>query len=462
MGAVTARAAGVEEVVVAAPAHPVTLAACALCEVDAVYRMGGAQAIAALAYGTETVAPVDVIVGPGNLYVQEAKRQVSGVVGIDGFAGPSDLLVILTVGADPVVLAADLAAQAEHGEDSLVVAVSDDPDLLDALGGIAIEVLAESPEAALAFADAFAPEHLQLAGAAAEALALRVRHAGCLFVGVAAGTAFGDYVAGSNHVLPTGGRRPLRLRALGAPLPPPHGRGADRPRRGGGARARRRPARAGRGVPAPRRLDGDPGESAGMTPRSARIERRTGETNVSLTVGLASTGAGTRATGVGFLDHMLDLVARHGRLDLDVEVTGDLQTGSHHTVEDTGIVLGQALDQALADRRGIVRYGYAVIPMDEARAACAIDVSGRPLCATAGFERLPPGDIAGFEHEAAEEFFRAVASAAKLTLHVEIQAGTNAHHMIEACFKAFARALRTAVAEDPREGGIPSTKGTLT
>jgi imidazoleglycerol-phosphate dehydratase len=196
--------------------------------------------------------------------------------------------------------------------------------------------------------------------------------------------------------------------------------------------------------------------------RTAQIDRQTGETNVSMTLGLDGSGAGTRSTGVGFLDHMLDLLARHGRLDLEVSVTGDLQTGSHHTVEDTGIVLGQALDRALGDRAGIVRYGYAVVPMDEARAACAIDVSGRPYAAISGFDRLPPGDIAGFEHELAEEFFRAVASAARLTLHVDLEAGTNAHHMIEACFKAFARALRAAVALDPTETGIPSTKGTLT
>jgi len=195
--------------------------------------------------------------------------------------------------------------------------------------------------------------------------------------------------------------------------------------------------------------------------RTAQISRTTGETDVSLTLGLDGGGAGTRATGVGFLDHMLDLLARHGRLDLEVTVTGDLQTGAHHTVEDTGIVLGQALDQALGDRRGIVRYGHAVVPMDEARAACAIDVSGRPYAALEGFERLPAGDIAGFEHEVAEEFFRAVASAARLTLHLQLEAGTNAHHMIEACFKAFARALRAAVAVDPTETGVPSTKGTL-
>ena len=199
-----------------------------------------------------------------------------------------------------------------------------------------------------------------------------------------------------------------------------------------------------------------------MTPRTSEITRTTAETDVKLTLGLDGTGAGSRNSGVGFLDHMLDLLARHGRLDLVVQVTGDLQTGAHHTVEDTGIVFGQALDKALGDRRGIVRYGHAIVPMDESRALCAIDLSGRPFAAVTGFERLPAGDIAGFEHELAEEFFRAIASAARLTLHLELQAGTNAHHMIEACFKAFARALRVAVAVDANETGVPSTKGTLT
>jgi histidinol dehydrogenase len=204
MGAVTARAAGVEEVVLAAPGHPVILAAAALCGVDEVYRIGGAQAVAALAYGTETIPRVDVIVGPGSLWVQEAKRQVSDIVGIDGFAGPSDLTIIASAGAQPEPLRLDLMAQAEHGEGSLVVAVSDDDALLDRLD-VGVTVRADGMEAALAFAEALAPEHLQLAGDAAEALAPRVRSAGCLFVGIESGTAFGDYVAGSNHTLPTDG-----------------------------------------------------------------------------------------------------------------------------------------------------------------------------------------------------------------------------------------------------------------
>jgi len=193
--------------------------------------------------------------------------------------------------------------------------------------------------------------------------------------------------------------------------------------------------------------------------RTAEIARATKETDVKLTLALDGTGAGTRATGVGFLDHMLDLLARHGRLDLAVTVSGDLETGAHHTVEDTGIVLGRALDEALGDRAGITRYGHAVVPMDEARAACAIDISGRPYCHFAA--HLPPGGTGGFDHELAEEFFRAVANGARLTLHLEVEAGTNAHHMIEAAFKAFARALRAAMSLDPTETGVPSTKGVL-
>jgi imidazoleglycerol-phosphate dehydratase len=195
--------------------------------------------------------------------------------------------------------------------------------------------------------------------------------------------------------------------------------------------------------------------------RAAEQARETKETQILLSLTLDGDGAGVRRTGVGFLDHMLDLLARHARLDLDVQATGDLETGAHHTVEDVGIVFGQALDAALGDRAGIHRYGHAVVPMDEARALCAIDVSGRPFCALhAG--ALAPGETGGFEHELLEEFFRAIVNNARLTLHLEVQAGSNAHHIIECAFKAFARALRAAIAIDPTETGVPSTKGTLT
>ena len=193
--------------------------------------------------------------------------------------------------------------------------------------------------------------------------------------------------------------------------------------------------------------------------RIAALDRKTAETDVRVELALDGDGCGERETGVGFLDHMLDLLAHHGRLDLSVRADGDLKTGAHHTVEDVGICVGQALDRALADRNGIARYGAATVPMDEARASCAIDISGRGLCVFEG--SLPPGAIGNFEHELLEEFFRALASNAKLTLHLTVERGTNAHHMIEAAFKAAARALRAAAAQDPFQDGVPSTKGSL-
>ncbi|MGH2957217.1 MAG: imidazoleglycerol-phosphate dehydratase HisB [Solirubrobacterales bacterium] len=193
--------------------------------------------------------------------------------------------------------------------------------------------------------------------------------------------------------------------------------------------------------------------------RQAKIERKTKETQIGLSLDLDG-GEARVATGVGFLDHMLELLARHGRLGLEVEAKGDLETGAHHTTEDIGICLGQAIDEALADRAGIRRYGSATVPMDEALADCAIDISGRPLLVYRA--ELPDVAIAGFDTELAEEFFRAVASNAKITLHLGVRCGSNAHHMVEAAFKAFARALRVAVSIDPDESGVPSTKGTLT
>jgi histidinol dehydrogenase len=227
MGAVTARAAGVDEIVVCAPpgpggrAHPVILAACVLCEVTEVYRMGGAQAIAALAYGTASVRSVDVIAGPGNAWVQEAKRQLAFThVGIDGVAGPSELAVIAHgAGVDPEAVALDLLAQAEHGPDSPLWLLAPDDEVREAIlaaverlaparptvADARLEVCAAGGEGALWMVEGLAPEHLQLVGEEAERLAPRVRRAGCVFVGAGAGTAFGDYVAGSNHILPTGG-----------------------------------------------------------------------------------------------------------------------------------------------------------------------------------------------------------------------------------------------------------------
>lgn len=226
MCAIPARAAGVERVALASPPgsdgslHPLVLAAAALCRVDEIYAMGGAQAIFALAHGTETITPVDVIAGPGNAWVREAKRAVYGRVGIDSLAGPSELMVVAGRETDPGWAALDLCAQAEHGPDSALVAVAADDAVLDAVAAAVERAAARRPsvcdaplglvrvpdaEAAVALADAYAPEHLELLDADAAALADRVRTAGCVFAGPDGATAFGDYVAGSNHVLPTGG-----------------------------------------------------------------------------------------------------------------------------------------------------------------------------------------------------------------------------------------------------------------
>jgi imidazoleglycerol-phosphate dehydratase len=193
--------------------------------------------------------------------------------------------------------------------------------------------------------------------------------------------------------------------------------------------------------------------------RTSQVRRTTGETDIQLDLNLDGSGAGTRTTGLGFFDHLLDALARHALIDLDMHAQGDLGTGPHHTVEDTGLLLGRALDEALGERAGIRRFGDAVVPMDEARASCAIDISGRPFCL---FEAdFPAERVADFDTDLAEEFVRSVAVTAKLTVHLRVDAGRNTHHMVEAAFKAFARALREAVDYDERVQGVPSTKGVL-
>jgi imidazoleglycerol-phosphate dehydratase len=197
-----------------------------------------------------------------------------------------------------------------------------------------------------------------------------------------------------------------------------------------------------------------------MTTRTARLARVTGETDITLSLDLDGTGAGEIDTGIGFLDHMLTSFARHGLFDLSVTAKGDLHVDLHHTTEDVGIVLGQAFAHALGDKRGIRRYGHAVIPMDEALVEAAVDISMRPILAwNVVFDRDKIGEM---DTELFEEFFRALAMNAQVTLHLTQKAGRNNHHIAEGCFKAAARALRAAAEPDPRTAGIvPSTKGTL-
>ncbi|MBR0681483.1 imidazoleglycerol-phosphate dehydratase HisB [Roseomonas eburnea] len=195
-------------------------------------------------------------------------------------------------------------------------------------------------------------------------------------------------------------------------------------------------------------------------PRRAEITRETAETAIRVALDLDGSGRAEVTTGIGFLDHMLTALARHALFDMTVEAKGDLHIDFHHTTEDVGIVIGQCLRKALGEKRGIRRYGAALLPMDEALAECAIDISGRPFLAwSVPFARDKVGEM---DTELFEEFFRALAFNAGITLHMTLKAGTNAHHVAEACFKAAARALREATEPDPRAGGaIPSTKGVL-
>ena len=196
-----------------------------------------------------------------------------------------------------------------------------------------------------------------------------------------------------------------------------------------------------------------------MPDRRADLHRQTTETDVHLTLALDGAGQFEIATGVGFLDHMLTQLAKHGKFDLTVQARGDLQVDQHHTVEDVGIVLGQALAHALGDKRGLARFGEATAPLDEALVAAVIDLGGRPYLEF-GLD-IPAEKVGGFDTELTREFFLAVVNQAGMNLHLRQLAGVNSHHLIEAAFKAFARALDQATRRDERETGVPSTKGTL-
>ena len=199
---------------------------------------------------------------------------------------------------------------------------------------------------------------------------------------------------------------------------------------------------------------------AATSARRASVRRDTKETKIAVTVDLDGSGAARISTGIGFFDHMLEQIARHGTIDLEIDAQGDLHIDGHHTVEDVGIALGMAVREALGDKRGLVRYGHAYVPLDEALSRVVIDFSGRPgLVMQVPFKS---GMIGGFDAQLAHEFFQGFANHALVTLHIDNLRGENAHHQCETVFKAFARALRTAVTVDPRLGNvIPSTKGSL-
>ncbi|WP_417497568.1 histidinol dehydrogenase [Maricaulis sp.] len=489
MLAIPAQLAGVPRIVVVAPpagpggVNPSLLAAASLLGLDEIYAIGGAQAVAALATGSAGLPRADKIFGPGNAYVAAAKAYVAGLPGgpaVDLPAGPSEVMVIADANADAGFVASDLLSQAEHDPSAQVMLVCFDAATRARIVAAVEEQLTALPRADIArqamansrtilcdslvdaadVANAYAPEHLILQLGEAEALVARVRHAGSIFVGAWAPEAAGDYAAGPNHTLPTGGAARahggvtveafqktttiLRASKAGAAaMAPTVERLAALEGLAGhetAMRLRREWAQAW------------PDDVSGPRLRTSAKRRKTKETDITVVVDLDRDGPSQIATGIGYFDHMLDQIARHAGIAVNIDATGDLEIDAHHTIEDICLTLGEALHEALGDKRGIARFGFE-LPMDETRAGVWIDLSGRPF---AKFEGEIPGERVGeFPVEMVPHAFRSLAESMKAAIHVRVE-GENAHHMVEGSFKAFGRALRQAVRIESER--LPSTK----
>lgn len=491
MLAAPARVAGVPNRVLVSPpdksgeTHPAIIAAAAACGVEAIWRAGGAQAIAALTFGAG-LPKAEKIFGPGNAYVAEAKRYAASLPNgpaVDLPAGPSELAVIGDASAEAAFVAADLLSQAEHDADAQVILVSPSTEFLDAVEQEIERQLATLPRAEIARAslrqarlirsrdlgeavdivNGYAPEHLSLAVADPAALLDRVRNAGAVFLGRNGAESFGDYVAGPSHVLPTDGAAKAwsgvttasfmksftvqEIDAEGAARLAPQ---AARLARLEGLEAHARAAEA--RIVTSRKAD----DSAPLIRRRrAEIVRETRETKVTVSLDLDREARPSIKTGVGFYDHMLEQIAQHGGVALTLTCDGDLEVDAHHTIEDCALALGQALKQALGERRGIARYGF-VLPMDEAEAKVSLDLGGRPYLVFDGAFAAP--SLGGYPTEMTEHVFRSLAQSMGAAIHVAVT-GENDHHKTEACFKAFGRALRQALRV---EGDVtPSSKGVI-
>ena len=487
MLAIPARLAGCDEIVLCTPPredgtiHPAILHAANVAGVTRICAVGGAQAIAALAYGTETVPRVDKIFGPGNRFVTAAKQLVAAEgMATDLPAGPTEVAILVDETSNPVFVAADMLAQAEHGADShvFVVSVGDaivadlqteiERQLTDlpradtaraALTGSTM-VVVDSLEEAIALSDAYAPEHLIVLTRSPEFVAARIRHAGSVFVGPWTPESLGDYASGTNHTLPTGGAARAWsgvsldsfVRKITFQQASRAGLGRLGPHVTIMAEAEQL---SGHGRAVDVRLDADD-PTVDAPHRTGFVRRTTAETDILVHVDLDGAGRAHTETGLAFLDHMLDQIARHSCIDLTVRCDGDLHIDEHHTMEDTAIVLGQALHQALGDKRGIGRYGFTA-PMDDALATVALDLSGRAwLVWNVPFQRERMGDV---PTEMFSHFFKSLSDAAAMNLNIQAS-GENEHHVIESVFKAFARALGDAVRRTG-SNALPSTKGAL-
>ena len=448
MNIVPAKVAGVDRIVMTTPpgkdgkVNPSTLVAANEAGADEIYKVGGAQAIGALAYGTESIPKVDKIVGPGNIFVALAKKAVYGYVSIDSIAGPSEILVLADETANPRYIAADLLSQAEHDEMASAILITTNEEFADkvdaevkgfveklsrkaiiekSLENFGYILIAEDMDEAIEAANEIASEHMEIVTKNPFEDMMKVRNAGAIFIGEHSSEPLGDYFAGPNHVLPTNGTAKF-FSALSVD-------------------------------------DFIKKSSIVYYSREALIERNTKETQIRLQLNIDGTGSSDIDTGIGFFDHMLDGFTRHGLYDLTLRVHGDLNVDDHHTIEDTGIVLGNAIREAVGDKKGIKRYGSCILPMDEVLVLCAVDLSGRPYLGwDAEFSTEKIGDMAT---EMVKEFFYAVSYSAAMNLHIKVLSGGNSHHVAEAMFKSFAKALDAATQYDSRITDVLSTKGSL-
>jgi histidinol dehydrogenase len=505
MSALPARIAGCRDIILCSPPRadgslsPALLAAASLAGVQRIFKLGGVQAIAAMAYGTQSVPRVYKIFGAGSAYVAAAKLLAFGEVDIDLPAGPSEVLVLADENANPRFVAADLLAQAEHAEDSACLLVTTSHALAEqvaaeverltepletrdkiraSLERFGALLLVESLEEGAAFVNSYAPEHLEIITSDDHGILGSIQNAGSIFLGNWSPEPAGDYASGSNHTLPTGGYArmfsPLSVESFGRKVQ------VQELTRDGLAllRGTVETLATAEGLPAHRQSISVRFEEgvemhlpalaqyapavdllAAPTARRAVVERATAETDVQITLDLDGDGHTNLQTPVPFLNHLLNAFARHGRFDLKVEARGDTEIDDHHTVEDIGIVLGQALQGALKDKRGIARFGSAHAPMDEALARAALDISGRPFLVYEAPGIAPW--VGRFDTALAEEFWRAFVTHAAITLHLDLLRGRNAHHALEALFKSAGLALNAATRIVAPDGSIPSTKEAL-
>ncbi len=464
--------------------HPAIIVAAAACGVEAIWRVGGAQAIAALTFGA-LLPKADKIFGPGNAYVAEAKRYAAALNGgpaIDLPAGPSELAVVADASADAAFVAADLLSQAEHDADAQVVLISPSDEFLSAVELELERQLETLPRAAIArasldqarfikvrdvgeaidVANLYAPEHLSLVVRDGAETVARVLNAGAVFLGRYGAESYGDYIAGPSHVLPTDGAarswagvttasfmKSFTIQEIDAEGVRGVAAVAARLARLEGLEAHARAAEIRIAAPSERKVE------TVVRRRRAEVVRETRETHVAVMVDLDRRAAPSIKTGVPFYDHMLEQVAQHGGVALNVSCKGDLEIDAHHTIEDCALTLGQALKQALGERRGIARYGF-VLPMDEAEAKVSIDLGGRPYLVFEGAFAQPA--LGDYPTEMTEHVFRSLAQSMGAAIHVSVT-GENDHHKTEACFKAFGRALRQAIAIEGQD--LPSTKGVI-